>query len=76
VTKDGPEFRLAAFDLHGTARPDWVEAIEAHRDLREIPAAAWDVPEWADRVRALLARLPIDGDIVALAGVRSGPFGS
>jgi ATP-dependent helicase HepA len=76
VTKDGPEFRLAAFDLDGGSRPDWVDAIEDDRDLDEVPASAWDEPEWSDRVRALLALLPIDGDIVALAGVRSGPSGS
>jgi hypothetical protein len=31
----------------------------------------WGGPEWSDRVRTLLARLEVDSEIVALAGVRA-----
>jgi ATP-dependent helicase HepA len=71
VAKDGPDFELFACDLDGQPRPAWVAAVQNPRTkLREIPAAVWGEPRWADRVRGLLSRLEIDGDLVAVAGVR------
>jgi len=74
VAKDGPQFQILATDLDGRTRPDWIAALnESAAGLREIPAAAWTEPRWAERVRALLSRLEIPGELVAVAGVRAAP---
>lgn len=71
VEKDGPEFRLSAWDLKGTERPRWVELVtDPPGPVREIPGAGWDVPNWSERVRTLLGKLEFAGEIVAISGVR------
>jgi ATP-dependent helicase HepA len=74
VAKDGPEFELFACDLKGRPRPAWVEAVNDPRTrMREVPPAVWDEERWSRRVRDLLSRLKIQGELVAIAGVRTAP---
>ena len=74
VAKSGPDFELFACDLDGRPRPAWVQAVEDPRTkLREVPAAAWAEPRWADRVRELLARIEIAGAVQDLEPREIGP---
>ena len=38
--------------------------------MREIPGTAWNVPDWAGRVRRLLAERVEKGRLLAACGVR------
>ena len=71
VTKDGPNFHRHAWDLDGNPQPDWIRlAFETRRKLVEVPGPLWDVPDWSARILDLFAKLKIDGELVAIAGVR------
>jgi ATP-dependent helicase HepA len=70
VLRDGVGFRFLALDLDGRERPEWVSGLLEARTVREIPGTAWTVPDWRDRVRALLAEHVEKGRLLAACGVR------
>jgi ATP-dependent helicase HepA len=71
VARDGAQVEITMLDLDGSRRPEWLAALRARRpETRGVTGEAWAVPKWGSRVRALLSRLEVDGDLAALAGVR------
>jgi ATP-dependent helicase HepA len=71
--KDGPETRWTFVDLDGRERPELADGILDAEVLREIPAAAWSVPDWGEKVRSAAAAVDLPGRLVAIAGVRLRP---
>ncbi len=73
--RQGSDWSATAIATTGEARPDWSEPLlEALAHARDADAGALGLDaDWPERIQALAAAHPAEGELVAAAWFRSGP---